>query len=153
VIPAAARSVRAVGTLDGAVQLYMVATAQQIGEPLPVSDSPGVPVTSVAFDSHARFLAAGSNDGSVRKWNVSYLALRGGRIGPDPWPPRTSVADQTPELAVERGGSRTIWKPACRRIEGISRTASRSLSRALPLRSAQGTRSGCCRAARSGPGT
>jgi WD40 repeat protein len=51
----------------------MVATAQQTGEPLPVSDTPGVAVTSVAFDPRRRFLAVGSNDGSVRIWNVSYL--------------------------------------------------------------------------------
>ena len=43
----------------------------------------------------------------------------------------------------DRGGRRRTWNPACRRIAGSSRMASRSLSLAASLRYCQSTKSGC----------
>ena len=53
----------------------------------------------------------------------------------------------------ERGGRRRIWNPACHRIIGSSRMASRSLFWALSLRYCQSTRSGCWLPSRTGPYT
>jgi hypothetical protein len=47
-----------------------VATRQQIGEPL---TGQAGPVTSVAFSPDGTTLATGSDDHTVRLWNVSYL--------------------------------------------------------------------------------
>lgn len=53
------------------MRLWEVATGQQIGEPL--SDGGPASVESVAFGPDGGTLAAGTYDGVVQLWDVSYL--------------------------------------------------------------------------------
>ena len=48
-----------------------LATGRQIGTPLYGHSGP---VTSVAFSPGGKTLASGSADGTIRAWNVTYLA-------------------------------------------------------------------------------
>ena len=65
------------GSADGTIQLWDVATHQQIGGPLTGLDAP---VRSVAFSPDGKTLAGGSADGTVRLWDVTTHQQIGGPL-------------------------------------------------------------------------
>jgi WD40 repeat protein len=69
--------------MDGAVQLWKVATRRQIGGPF--ADNAG-PVSSVAFSSNGTTVATGSASGNIQLWNTATRQMTGfplaGNAGP-----------------------------------------------------------------------
>jgi WD40 repeat protein len=65
------RQTLAAGYADGTVQLWDIATNQQIGNPITTGDAD---VASLAFSADGTRLASGGDDGTVRLWDVSYLS-------------------------------------------------------------------------------
>jgi WD40 repeat protein len=66
-----------VGSADGAVLIWNVATRQMVGNPLITGDAS---VWSTAFSLDGAILAVGTGSGTTQLWNVSYLANVLGRL-------------------------------------------------------------------------
>jgi WD40 repeat protein len=107
----------ATGDEDGNVQLWNVATRQEIGEPM---SSDLKPVDAVAFSPDGTTLAAASSDGTVQLWDVATQQEAGSAIAASTTPVKTLMFSPGGKLLAtgDEDGNVRLWDVATQNQAG-----------------------------------